>query len=157
MFSLVSLPSIPQNTAIILFFVIGDITFKVFYWATAGSREAMPLTFVGIFMTYGRRVGLQMLRLGRDVVDIARTVMDFAAEVGHALYAIVGDAGSTGQSDVELGDRVDAAYSSAEEVSIDFFHLSIHPADRHIKHRNIGSRESNVEFRTHRGNVPDFH
>ena len=117
----------------------------------------MPLTFAGIFRTYGRRFGRQMLRLGRNVVDIAKTVMDFAAEVGHALYAIVGDAGSTRQSDVERGDHVDIAYSSAEEVTINFFHLLIHPADRHIKHRNIGSRESNVEFRTQRGNVPDFH
>ena len=157
MFSLASLPSIPQNTAIILFPVIGDIIFKVLYWATAGLREEMPPTFIQIFMAYARRFGLHILVLGRDVVDIAKTVMDFATEVGHALYAIVGDAGSTGQSDVELGDRVDAAYSSAEEASTYFFHLLIHPADRHIKHGNIGSRESNVEFQTQRGNVPDFH
>lgn len=72
-------------------------------------------------MTYGRRFGLHMLALGRHVVDITKTVMDFAAEVGRALYAIVGDAGSTGQSDVELGDRVDSAYSFEDEVKIKFF------------------------------------
>lgn len=90
-------------------------------------------------MTYGRRFGLHMLALGRHVVDITKTVMDFAAEVGRALYAIVGDAGSTGQSDVELGDRVDSAYSFEDERG------------------NIGARESNVEFQTQRGSVPDFH
>ncbi|EDR02952.1 uncharacterized protein LACBIDRAFT_307858 [Laccaria bicolor S238N-H82] len=119
-----SLPSVPQNTAIVLFLVIGDITFKVLHRATAGSREQTPPTFVEIFMTYGRRFGLQMLALGRHVVDITKTVMDFAAEVGRALYAIVGDASSTGQSDVELGDHVDSLLSAEE-------------------HGNIGARESN--------------
>ena len=127
MFLLASLPSVPQNTANILFLVIGEITFRILYRAAAGSGEPMPLTFVGIFVTYGRRLGLQILRLGRDMVDIAKTVMDFAAEVGQALYAIVGDAGSTGQSDVELGDHVDAAYSSAEEVGIKFLFSFINP------------------------------
>lgn len=97
------------------------MTFKTLYWATAGSREETPPTFVEIIMTYGRRFGLHMLALGRHVVDITKTVMDFAAEVGRALYAIVGDAGSTGQSDVELGDRVDSAYSFEDEVKIKFF------------------------------------
>ena len=81
----------------------------------------MPLTFVGIFVTYGRRLGLQILRLGRDLVDIAKTVMDFAAEVGQAFYATVGDAGSTRQSHVQPRERVDSAYSSAEQVSIKSF------------------------------------
>ena len=81
----------------------------------------MPLTLVGIFTIYGRRLGLQMLRLGRDMVDIAKIVMDFAAEVGQAFYAIVGDAGSTRQSHVQPRERVDSAYSSAEEASIKSF------------------------------------
>ena len=81
----------------------------------------MPLTLVGIFMIYGRWLGLQMLRLGHDMVDIAKTVMDFTAEVGQAFYAIVGDAGSTRQSHVQPRERVDSAYSSAEEVSIKSF------------------------------------
>ena len=100
---------------------MGAITFRVLYRATAGPREEMPPTFLGIFMTYGRLFGQQMLRLGRVMVDIAKTVMDFAAEMGQAFYAIVGDAGSTGQSHVQPGDHVDSAYSSAEEVSIKSF------------------------------------
>jgi len=136
MFSLASLPSILQKTAIILFILTGHVTFRILFWTTAGSREAMPLTFVEIFMTYGRQLGLQMLGLGRCAVDIAKTVMDFAADVGYALYAVEGDAGSTQQSDVELGNRIDSGYSSAE-VSTKFFslinpsHLPTHQARKY--------------------------
>jgi hypothetical protein len=95
--------------------LIGDIIFKLLTSAKARSREGMPPTFIEIFMTYG-------IQFGSLVLEVSKTVMSFAAKVGHGLYAKVGDTGSTGRSDVnvELGACVDSVYSYLE-VSTEFF------------------------------------